>query len=159
MELGIEKGTQLYWSVMGFKNFWWSWTSFPIWKISNIFDLQYVHMFMFNPWTPVAKMKPVIFFCSLWIYRRSKMFETCQILFVLFCLQKYQFWFLLMLRTSSAEVRQKKTQGNANCSPPKTFTGVNKVANERYLPYLQFCGKASMWIFMYSRCTSGPKLR
>ena len=29
----------------------------------------------------------------------------------------------------------------------------------RYLPYLQLCGKASMWIFMCCRCKSGPKLR
>ena len=33
-------------------------------------------------------------------------------------------------------------QGNANCSAPKTVIGVTKVANERYLPYLQLCGKA-----------------
>ena len=65
------------------------------------------------------------------------MFETRQILLLLFCLNKDQFWFLLMLRTSSAEVWQKKMQGNANFSAPKTVIGVTKVANERYLPYLQ----------------------
>ena len=32
-------------------------------------------------------------------------------------------------------------QGNANCSAPKTVIGVTKVANERYLHYLQLCGK------------------
>jgi hypothetical protein len=72
-------------------------------------------------------------------------FEICQLLLLLFCLNKDQFWFLLMLETSSAEVRQrrKKTmQRNANCSAPKTVIGVTKVANERYLPYLQLCGKS-----------------
>ena len=54
---------------------------------------------------------------------------------------------------------KKKFQGNANCSAPKTVIGVTKVANERYLPYLQLCGKALMWIVMYCRCKSGPKLR
>ena len=54
---------------------------------------------------------------------------------------------------------KKKLQRNANCSAPKTVIGVTKVANERYLPYLQLCGIASMWIFMYCRCKSGPKLR
>ena len=53
------------------------------------------------------------------------MFEKRQMHFLLFCLNKDQFWFLLMLRTSSAEVQQKKTlQGNVNCSPRKTVIGV-----------------------------------
>ena len=70
------------------------------------------------------------------------MFEKRQMLLLLFCLNKDQFWFLLMLRTSSAKVWRKKTfQGNANCSAPKTVIGVTKVANKRYLPYLQLCGK------------------
>ena len=42
---------------------------------------------------------------------------------------------------------------------PKTGTEVTKVANERYLPYLQACGKASMKSFMYYKWESGPKLR
>ena len=37
---------------------------------------------------------------------------------------------------------------------PKTVTGVNK---ERYLPYQQIWEKASMSIFMYCMCKSGPK--
>ena len=52
--------------------------------------------------------------------------------------QNYQYWFLLMLRTSSAEVRKKTLQGNTNCSAPDTVTQT-KVANERYLSYLQLC--------------------
>ena len=72
---------------------------------------------------------------------RSKVFEICQILFLLFCLKKDQFFFLLMLRNSSAEVWQKKTlQGNTNFSAANTVTEVSKVANERYLPYKQLWG-------------------
>ena len=50
----------------------------------------------------------------------------------------------------------KKTwQGNANCSASKTGIGVTKVANERYLPYLQLCGKAFiLWIC----CIEGIKV-
>ena len=45
---------------------------------------------------------------NMWTCWRSKVFEICQILLLLFCLNKDQFWFLRMLRTSSAEVRRKK---------------------------------------------------
>ena len=45
---------------------------------------------------------------NMWTCWRSKMFETHQMLLLLFCLNKDQFWFLLMLRTSSAEVWQRK---------------------------------------------------
>ena len=57
-------------------------------------------------------------------------------------LNKGQFWFLLMLRTSLAEVWRFFLQGNAGIG--KIGIGVTKVANERYLPYLQPCGKALM---------------
>ena len=68
------------------------------------------------------------------------MFEIRQMLLLLFCLNKDQFWFLLMFQTSSAEVWQKITlQGNANYSALKT--GI-EVVNERYLPYLQLYEKA-----------------
>ena len=50
-----------------------------------------------------------------------------------------------MLRTASAEAWQKKTwQENANSSATETVTGVNKVANERYLPYLKLYEKSSI---------------
>ena len=84
------------------------------------------------------------------------MFEIRQMLLLLFCLNKDQFWFLLILRTSLAEVRRKKTlQGIANCSAPKTVIGVTKVTNERYLPYLQQCGKA---FFCEFSCIVGVKV-
>ena len=44
----------------------------------------------------------------LLIYERSNKLETFQVLLALFCLKKYLFVFLLMLRTYSAEVCQKK---------------------------------------------------
>ena len=81
------------------------------------------------------------------------MLETCQVLLFLFSFNTDQFWFLLMLRTFSSKVRQEKKtlQGNANCSSPKTVIGMTKASNKRYLPYLKLCGKASMWICMYSQ--------
>ena len=39
-----------------------------------------------------------------------------------------------------------------------TVIGVTKVANERYLPYLQLCENAFYVNVMYWRCKSGPKL-
>ena len=42
---------------MGFKIFWWCWTSFSIRRVSNILDLQHVHTYIFNPLTPVANTK------------------------------------------------------------------------------------------------------
>ena len=76
-----------------------------------------------------------------WIWKCEHV-EICQICLLLFCLNKYQFWFLLMLRTSLAEVRRRKKtlQGNTNCLAPNT------TANERYLPYLQLCGNALILI-------------
>ena len=83
-------------------------------------------MFIFNPMIHMANTQLGIEFEHV-----NKMFEKCQMLLLLFCLNKDQFWFLLMLRTSSAEVRRKKKtlQGNANCSAPETVIGVTKVAN------------------------------
>ena len=52
--------------------------------------------------------KAGVCFCFLSVYKRSKKLETRQIFLVIFCLKKDQFWFLLLLRTSSAEVWQKK---------------------------------------------------
>ena len=44
---------------------------------------------------------------NMWTCWRSKVIEIQQILLLWFCLNKDQFWFLFMLRTSSAEVRRK----------------------------------------------------
>ena len=89
------------------------------------------------------------------------MFETRQVHLMLFYLNKDQFCFLLMLKTSSAEVWKKikkKCQGNENCSAPTTVIGLTKVANERYLPNLKLCGKACLCIFMYCMYESGKNL-
>ena len=50
---------------------------------------------------------------------------------------------------------KKAMQGNENCSAPKTVIGVTANANEKYLPYLQFCGKA---FFLWSSCIVGVKV-
>ena len=60
---------------------------------------------------------------------------------------KDQFWFLLMLRNSSAEVRRKKSFREMQIA--QTVTVVTKVANERYLPYIQLCVNAFFVNFMY----------
>ena len=78
--------------------------------------------------------------------------------FWFYSIKKDQFWFLFMLKTSSAVVCQKKTlQGNANCSASNTVTMVTKVTIEGYFAYLQFCEKTLMWIFMYFMCKSDSK--
>ena len=91
----------------------------------------------------VADAIKVIFFFFFVSLLKIKFVWNSSNALLFFCLNKDNFWFLLMLRTSSAEVRQEKSQGNANCSPPKT------VVNEIYLPYLQLWGMAFfLWIFM-----------
>ena len=47
---------------------------------------------------------------NMWTCWRSKVFDISQMLLLLFCLNKDQFWFLLKLRTSSAEILQKKEE-------------------------------------------------
>ena len=64
---------------------------------------------------------------------------------------------LLQLRFGNN--KKKTLQGNAYCSAPNTATWVSKVANERYLTYLQLCEKALIRIFMCLWCKSGQKLR
>ena len=60
----------------------------------------------------------VMFLFFLFLYLRTNLFETRQMLLLLFCLNKDQFWFLLMLRTSSAEVRQKKVCRETQIAQP-----------------------------------------
>ena len=96
---------------------------------------------------------------NMWTCWRSKVFEIRQMLLMLFCLNKRPVLVSAHAQNFFSWSSAKKTlQVNANCSAPKTVIGVTKVANERYLPYLQLCGKAFLWIFMYCRCKSGLKL-
>ena len=55
---------------------------------------------------------------------------------------KTRFGFCSCSELPQLKFGKKSLQGNANCSAPKSVIGVTKVANERYLPYLQLCGKA-----------------
>ena len=81
---------------------------------------------------------------NMWTCWRSKVFEICQILLLLFCLNKVQFWFLLMLRTSSAEVWQKNVCREIQIAqPPIQLQGC-----------LQLFRKALMSIF----CIYGVKV-
>ena len=58
-----------------------------------------------------------------------------------------------------SEFLQQRFGKKNRCSlAPKTVIGMNKVANDRYLPYLQLCGNTFFVNVMYCRCKSGPKL-
>ena len=102
-----KKAPTFNWSIKGFEIFWWCWTSFPTWRVSSLFNLQHVHRKLKQTLATCSQHRARVCFCLLWIYWRSNKLETCQVLLPLFCLKKYQFWFLLMLRTYSAEVCQK----------------------------------------------------
>ena len=58
---------------------------------------------------------------------------------------------------STMTMTKKIIQGNANCSAPKTVIGVTKVRNERYLPYVQLCGKADK-LFLWISCIEGVQV-
>ena len=64
-----------------------------------------------------------------------------------------------LLQLKFGEKKKKNFAGKYKLLSPNTATGVSKVSNERYLPYLQLCGKALMRIFMYFGYKSGWKLR
>ena len=73
------------------------WTSFPIWRVSSLFNLQHVHRKLNQTLATCGHHGARLCVSFLWIYGRSNKLETHQVLLSLFCLQKYQFWFLLML--------------------------------------------------------------
>ena len=67
--------------------FWWNWTSFPFWRVSKF---RIINRFTKNVnKTLYAFGQPKAWGCYsfLWIYRISKMFKPCRILWVLFCLK------------------------------------------------------------------------
>ena len=75
---------------------------------------------------------------------KIQMFETCHMLLMLFCLNKNSCNVCSsseLLQLTFGEKKKKTLHGNENCSFPKTVIAVFKIANERYVPYLQLCGK------------------
>ena len=66
-------------------------------------------MLIINPMIPMANMMLGFEF---------EQFETRQMLLLLLCLNKDQFWFRLMLRTSSEEVQQKKFSSEMQIGQP-----------------------------------------
>ena len=82
----------------------------------------------------------LILIIYLWFYSVQKILVFC------FCSCSK----LLQLKFAKTKLHR-----NRICSAPKIVTSVTRIANEIYLPYLQLCGKASMWMFMYFRCKSG----
>ena len=82
---------------------------------------------------------------------------THLILLSLFCLKKtiYIFWSCFILLQVKLVKKNQAPKGTL-LSPQDSYKG-DKVANEIYLIYLHFCGRASMWIFIYCRCKTGSK--
>ena len=115
-----------------FEKFSWCWTSFPIWRVSNISDLQHVHMFMFNAWIPLANTKPGIVFVLCEYTEDTKLLKLIR-----------HFCFILPKKTVlvsahaqnlfSWSLAKQSSQGNTKGSAPKTVTGFTKVTNEIYL--------------------------
>jgi hypothetical protein len=70
-------------------------------------------------------------------------------LLLLFCLNKDQFNFCSCSELLQLKFGEKNDAGKCKLLSPKTVIGVTKVANERYLPYLQLCGTAFFVNFMY----------
>ena len=91
-------------SIRGFEIFWWCWASFPTCRVTSLFNLQHVHRKVKQNLATCGHHGARVCFCLLWIYWRSNKLETHQVLLPLFCPVKDQFWFLLTLRTYSAEV-------------------------------------------------------
>ena len=91
---------------IGFSIFSRCWTTLPIWRVSNIVDLQHVHMFIINPIKPRANTKLGIEIEHVNILKIQNIWNLLDA-FAVILPQQNQFWFLLMLKTSLAEVRQK----------------------------------------------------
>ena len=109
---------------------------------AKILDLQCFHMLMFNPWIPVANTKVVIVFVFYEYIEVSK------------CLKLFRyFWFysaskrqvLVSVHAQSFFIWAKKNFAvKCKLLIPKNSYRVTKSANEKYLPYLKLCGRASM---------------
>ena len=74
------------------------------------------------------------------------MFTTGHILLILFCLKKYQFLFLLMLRTSPAKVCKKKKCTEMHIAqPPRQLQGFLVFQmKDIWRIFMELYGKASM---------------
>ena len=137
------------------------WTTLPIWQVLNILVLQHVQMFIINPMRTYGQHEAGD---RIWTWDHVEDPKCLKLIRCFFCYSastNNSFGFcscseLLHLKFGE----EKKTlQGNTNCWSPKTVTGVSKVANERYLPYLQLFEKALMGILLYFWGKSGRKLR
>ena len=106
----------------------WYWTSFPIWRVSNIFDLQHVHMFIFNPMISVANTKLGIEFEYIYIFEDPKCLKIVRYLCFHSASTKTSFGFCSCSELLKLKFGKNTLQGNANCSAPKTVRGVTKIA-------------------------------
>ena len=143
---------------MGYKIFSRCWTTLPIWRFSNVLDVQHVHMFIINPKIHMANTQLGIEFEHVNMLKIQNIWKASNAFAVTLPQQRPVLVSAHAQNFFSWSSAKKKFQGNASYSAPKTVIGVTKVANERYLPYLQLCKKAFFVNFMYWRCKSGPKV-
>ena len=64
LELGIKKETTFNWSNKEFEIFWWCWTTFSIWQVSSLFNLQQVHRNLNQTLDICVESKTRICFCK-----------------------------------------------------------------------------------------------
>ena len=69
---------------------------------------------------------------TYFIYITSNLFETRQMFLLLFFINKDKFWFLLMLRTSSAKVWQNKLSREVQIAQPPG-SNLDGMASKAYL--------------------------
>ena len=109
LELGVEKTPTFNLSIKRMEILWWCWTSFPVWRVSSLFNLQQVHGKLNQTLATCGRHKAgfflLLFFCEY--MEGPKKLKILSTFSFILPLQK-QFWFLLILRTSSAEACHKK---------------------------------------------------
>ena len=97
---------------------------------------------------------------NMWTCWRSKVFEIRQIRFAFILHQQRPVFISAHAQNFfSWSLAKKNLAGKRKLLSLQDSYRVSKVANERYLTYLQFCEKALLRILMYFGCKSGRKLR
>ena len=141
-----HKYQKSYWSGKEFQIFSQCWTTLPIWRVSNNLDLQHGHMFIFNPMIHVANTNLGIEFEHVNMLKIQCVWNSSDTFAFILPQQRTVFVSCHAQNFFSWSWAKKTLQGIINCSAHKKVIGVTKVANERYLPYLQFCRNAFLWI-------------
>ena len=114
-------------------------------------DLQHVHIFILNPMKPVDNTKLGIKCEHVNMLKIQNVWNWSDTFAFILSKQRPDLVSAHAQNFFSWNLAKITLQGNANCSVPKTVTGVITVGNGRYLPYSKTCGNASMWIYMCCR--------